>query len=215
MHAAIGIDRRLAESKELSDWVASRLDGQKIPSLPRNKRLQCAMACQHLAIEHAQAIICLVDHEFHGSALALQRPMFEAIIRGVWLKYTATDNELDKAAKGDFPPTREMLRNSPHASDQNETPPLSALGEKHWNRLCGYTHGGTEQIIARLGSSGLRDGYQYDEIIGALHWSDMIQLYSGVEVVDVVGDEALAREFLDRMNCVVQVSETLWSRSIK
>lgn len=208
VRALLGIDRHLEESKELSGWVACRLDGQRIPSLPHDKRLQLAMACQHLAIEHAQGIICLVDHQFQGAALALQRPMFEAVIRGVWLRYTATDNQLDQAAEGKFPRTDKLVRDSPPASDKNETPPLSALKDRWWRLLCGYTHGGSEQILARLDSSGLRANYQPDEVIGALRWSDMIHLYCGVEIIDAVRDEALVRDFIERMNRVRQVSET-------
>ena len=203
-----GIDGYLKKSQELWTWVADRLDGQRIPSLSCNKRLQLAMACQHLAIEHAQAIICLIDHEFHGSALALQRPMLEAIVRGEWLRYSATDNQVDRAAKGKFSCPDKMVRNSPRAKDQNDTPPLKDLKDIWWNQMCGYTHGGTEQLLARLGSTGLRANYQCDEVIAALRWSDMIQLYSGVEMVDAARDDALAQEFLDRMNSYEGVSDT-------
>lgn len=166
------------------------------------------MACQHLAIEHAQSIIFLIDQGYHGSALALQRPMFEAIVRGVWLRYTATNTQLDQAAAGTFPCVEDMVRSSPRRSDQNETPPLKALKDSWWRRLCGYTHGGAEQILPRLGSGGLRAEYQRDEVVGALRWSDIIQLYSGVEMVDASGNEALAQEFLNRMNCLEQICET-------
>ena len=208
MHPIPGVDPYLEESKKFSDWVASRLDGKRIPSLSRDKRLQLAMACHHLAIEHGQAIICLIDHEIHGSALALQRPMFEAIIRGVWLRYSATNNQLDQAAEGKFPRVDRMVPRSLNVSDQNEASPLRALKDSWWKRLCGYTHGGTEQLFARLSSSGLGDHYQCDEVLGALRWSDMIQLYSGMEILDAVGDEALAREFLNRMNCLEHISKT-------
>lgn len=204
MHAVLGVYRNLENSKKLSDWVACRLDGQRIPNLSRDKRLQLAMACHHLAIEHAQSIICLIDHEFHGSALALQRPMFEAVIRGVWLRYTATNIQLDQAARGKFPNANRMVGGSSRPSDQSGPPPLSALKDIWWRQFCGYTHGGTEQIFARLSSSGLRVDYQRDDVIGALRWSDQIQLYSGVEMMDAVGDVALAREFFDRMKCLEQ-----------
>ena len=208
MHELPGICDHLEKSKKLSCWVADRLDGQRIPSLPHNKRLQLAMACQHLAIEHAQAIICLIDHELHGSALALQRPMFEAIIRGVWLRYSATDKQVDRAAEGEFPIPDKMVRISPRAKDRSDAPPLKDLKNIWWNQMCGYTHGGTEQIFARLGSSGIRANYQFNEVIAALRWSDMIQLYSGVEIVDAARDDALAQMFLDRMNSYEGVSYT-------
>ena len=208
MHEVPGIGDYLAKSKELWSWVADRLDGQRIPNLSRNRRLQLAMACQHLAIEHAQAIICLIDHQIYGSALALQRPMFEAIVRGVWLRYSATDNQVDRAAEGEFPPPDKMARISPGAKNRNDAPPLKELKDIWWAQMCGYTHGGTEQILARLDSSGIRANCRCNEVIAALRWSDMIQLYSGIEMVGAVLDDALAHEFLDRMKSYEKTSDT-------
>ena len=189
----------LAKSKHLSAWVADALDGLKIPDLPNNKRLQLAMACHHLVIEHGQAIILLVDNELYGSALALQRPMFEAIVRGVWLRYSATDKEIDKAAAGRFPLLEEMARNSLRLNDKTNTPPLKDIKEMWWKRFCDYTHGGLEQIRARLDNSGLRANYDSANVMTALRWSDMAHLYSGVEVAVAASNESLARELLSCM----------------
>ena len=157
------------------------------------------MACQHLAIEHAQAIIILVDNELYGSVLALQRPMFEAIVRGRWLRYSTTDEEVNKAAADEFPTFNEMTRNSPASKDQNNGSPLKALKDKWWKHLCNYTHGGSEQMLARLELSGLRANYRRDEVMVALRWSEMIHLCSGVEMADAACNESLAQAFLDRM----------------
>ena len=208
MHEDFDISNSLEKSKNLSGWVADRLDGLRIPDPSNNKRSRLAMACQHLAIEHAQAIIALVDNEFYGSTLALQRPLFEAVIRGVWLRYSATDEEVDKAARGIFPNSERMTRNSPPPKDQNDAPPLRALKDKWWNHLCGYTHGGSEQILARLDHTGLRANYQRDEVMAALLWSDMIHLYSGVEMADAAFNEALSQTFLERMIAYEEVSKT-------
>ena len=193
MYEDLAIRNSLEQSKNLSDWIAGRLDGLGMPRFSDNKRLQLAMACLHLAFEHAQGIIPLVDNGLFGSALALKRPMFEAIIRGVWLKYHATDEEVDKAATGKFPTSSKMAGNSP---------PLEALKENWWNRLCDYTHGGSEQILARLDNTGLSADYRSDEVVLALHWSNHIQLYSGVEMALAACDESLAKAFLDRMQVV-------------
>ena len=193
------ISDSLKKSKKLSAWVADRLDGLKIPDLPNNRRIQLAMACHHLVIEHGQAIILLVDNELYGSALALQRPMFEAIVRGVWLRYSATNKEVDKTAAGRFLTLEEMARNSLRLNDKKDTPPLKDIKEIWWNRLCGYTHGGLEQIRSRLDNTGLQANYCSAEAMAALRWSDMAQLYSGVEVADAACNESLAREFLNCM----------------
>ena len=203
----VTIGNSVEKSKLLSDWVAARLNGLRMPELPNNKRLQLAIACQHLAIEHGQAIILLVDNVLYGSALALQRPMFEAIVRGVWLRYSATNKEVDKAAAGRFPDTEKMARNSLQLNDKKNTLPLKDIKEIWWNRLCGYTHGGLEQIRSRLDNTGLRANYCNAEVMAALRWSDMAQLYSGVEVALAACNESLTREFLNCMKDYEKPSE--------
>ena len=203
----INICASLNKSKTFSEWVAARLDGLKIPELPNNKRLQLAMGSQHLAIEHAQAIIHLVDNKFYGSALALQRPMFEGIVRGVWLRYSATDVEVDNASNGKFPTTEEMVRGSPRLEDQADAPPLKEIKEKWWKRFCDYTHGGLEQIRARLNNVGLQDNYSSEDIMAALHWSDITQLYCGVEMASAACNVSLAQEFLNHMRNYEELSD--------
>lgn len=195
----IKIATSLEASKKLSDLIAACLNSLEMPELPYNKRLQLAMACQHLAIEHGQAIIHLVDNESYGSALALQRPMLEAIVRGVWIRYSATNNEVEKASTGKFPHTEIMVKNSPRLEDQNGTPPLKEIKEIWWKRFCDYTHGGSEQIRARLSNSGLQANYNNPDVIAALRWSDMAQLYSGVQIADAAKNEPLALELLNSM----------------
>ena len=195
----IKIATSLEASKKLSDLIAARLNSLEMPELPDNKRLQLAMACQHLAIEHGQAIIHLVDNEFYGSALALQRPMLEAIVRGVWIRYSATNDEVEKATAGKFPHTEIMVNNSPRLEDQNGTPPLKEIKEIWWKRFCDFTHGGSEQIRARLSNSGLQANYNNGDVIAGLRWSDMTQLHSGVEIADAAKNESLALELLNSM----------------
>lgn len=191
MHRNLNINDSLEESKDLLGWVEERLGGLRIRDLPDNRRLQLAMGCQHLAIEHAQAIVVLVDNQLCGSALALQRPLFEAVIRGIWLRCSATDEEVTKAEQGKFPRTKEMTRVSR---------PLEILRDRWWERMCGYTHPGREQILARIDSTGIRENYEPHEIVAALRWSDMIHLYCGVEMANAACNEALAEAFRERIN---------------
>ncbi len=188
----------LERSKTLRGWVADCLDGLTIRDLPHNKRLQMAIACQHLAIEHSHAIVALVDNGWYGSALALQRPLFEAVVRGVWLRYAATEDEVDKAARGRFPRLERMTTESPESTNQDDPPPLQILKDRWWKRLCGYTHGGPEQILARLDHTGIRATYLDDEILAALRWSDMVQLFAGIQMADAAGNTPLVHAFMAR-----------------
>ena len=195
----VGVRKQLDNSFALWNWIANRLDGLKIRDLPQDQRLQLAMSCQHLASEHAQAIIVLMNNELCGSAFALQRPMFEAILRGVWLRYSATQEEIEELVSRGFPTTEQMAVNSPRLEDGSTISPLKVIKDQWWNELCGYTHGGSQQILARLSSAGLQSNFGEGELAAALRWSEVAQLFSGVELADAACNESIARELLERL----------------
>ena len=113
------IAQRLKKSECIMRWCVSKFGGMRIPQLPNSKRLQLASACWHVTIEHSMAILELVHATLHGSALALVRSMYEAYIRGMWLMYVATDEDIDRAGRDKFPPNSNIitaLEKSPHFS---------------------------------------------------------------------------------------------------
>jgi hypothetical protein len=68
-----------------------------------NIGLREEVGCLHACIEHGMAIVVLVGEDLYGSALALVRLQFEAYVRGIWLAQCASDSEVDKAGRDDFP----------------------------------------------------------------------------------------------------------------
>lgn len=199
-HNNLNLDGPIEESKDISILIADQLNGLKIPDLPHDKRVQVAMACQHIAIEHAQAIIFLVDDGYYGPALALQRPMFEALARGVWLKYSARDEELDKAMRGKFPRINEIVGSDWPPKKLHDNSPLEALKATWWKRLCDYTHTGPYQIRSRLDNTGLRSNYQQEDVIALLRWSDMVHLFSALELALAANKQDLITTLFERMD---------------
>ena len=192
------IKQRLQESERILNWVHSKLDRMKIPQLPDDKRSQLASACWHVAIGHSMAIVVLVHETLHGSALALMRPLFEAYVRGMWLMYAATNEDIDRAGRDQFPSYSDIvtgLDKSHHFSSR----PFSAMKHQTWKRLCSLTHTGSQQILARLTPQGLGYNYQDSEILEALHWADMLTLLVVVAFANLTANEPLAREALGQL----------------
>ena len=192
------INQRLQESERILNWAHSKLDKMKIPQLPDNKRSQCASACWHVAIEHTMAIVVLVHETLHGSALALMRPMFEAYVRGMWLMYAATNEDIDRAGRDQFPSYSDIvtgLDQSHHFSSR----PFAAIKHQTWKRLCSWTHTGSQQFLARLTPQGLGYNYQDSEILDALHWADMLTLPVVAAFANLTANEPLAREALGQL----------------
>ena len=160
------VDRSL----EVADWIADGLDGLTCPELPTDPKLGSALALHHLAIEHAQAILILVDHGKYGSALALIRPLSEAFVRGHWLQEVATPERAERAVdKDDFPDMKTLTRHLP--GDLNGPD----LAEKV-DALNGYVHGGRLHTFGRLGEGGLGSHYGRTQVSSALLLADVFGL---------------------------------------
>ena len=204
--ASPAIVQRLKKSDDLVCWVHSKLDGMDIPQLqilqlPDKKRLQLALACWHVAIDHSMAIVVLVHETLHGSALTLIRPLCEAYSRGIWLKHAATDEDIDRAGRDQFPRDSEIvtaIEKSPHFSFH----PFSDLKNQSWKILCSFTHTGYQQIGARITPQGIGYDYQDSEILGALLWADMFALAAVGAFADVTENEPLAQEVLRQIKSV-------------
>ena len=172
---SLAINQRLQESERSMNWVHSKLDGMKIPQLPEDKRSQLASACWHVANEHSMAIVVLVRQTLHGSALTLIRPLFEAYVRGMWLMHAATNDDIDRAGRDEFPNDFNRLVGELDEKFPSLRP-FSAVKNQSWGRLCSLTHTGYQQIGARFTPQGLGHGYQDSEILQALDWADMFGL---------------------------------------
>ncbi len=195
------IAQRLKKSECIVRWWRSKFDGMRIPQWPNSKRLQLAAACWLVTIEHSMAIVELVHATLHGSALALVRSMYEAYLRGMWLMYAATDEEIDRAGRDKVPPNSDIitaLEKSPHFQSK----PFSGVKDQSWKMLCSYTHTGYQQIGARLTPQGLGYNYQDSEILDALLWADMTALAAAAAVAIEAQNGPLAQEVLRKMKSV-------------
>lgn len=186
-------------SKELHRTIANKLDGRKIPGLPENEHLQLTCASLANAREHAIATTLLIEYKCDGSALALQRVCFEAVVRSLWLYELATpkwidDSEkakqgrkyLEDAAKDDFPKIYTMLEGMETSSFLNI---FKQRFLKEWNS---YTHGGIKQLLGQLSDKGLEVSFNETEIKQAITFSDLCFILSSILTAKLSGDLTLA-----------------------
>jgi hypothetical protein len=152
------------------NWIHSRLDGMRLDTLPTSKRVQLASACLHIAVEHAQAIVVLVDNGLFGSALAMQRPLVEAYCRGKWLLSCATDAQVDGGGRDRFPDMSTIMGDL----EKVGLPMWVGIKQQWWSRMCSLTHTGFQQIGARLTPEGLGYGYDEAEMVQGLGWADAL-----------------------------------------
>ena len=186
----------LQKAEQAMVFVVDRLYGLSIPGLGDSTRLQLAAGCLHLAIEHGQSIVVLTQDKCFGSVLALQRPLYETLSRGWWLRHAATDEQVDDFHRDECPTRHEIVDGLERVSRQDKPPYMTGW---FWNQLCSYTHGGYQQIGARLTTEGIRSNYTLLEVMQALRSSGMVQLAATAEFASMADDESLATTVLERL----------------
>lgn len=94
----------LERSLELHQTVHDLVDDlEPYPEL----RFELAFQSGLLSMEHATAAMLLMQSGMPAPAITLLRPQFESLVRGMWLKFAATESQVEKLA---LPLTMETAR---------------------------------------------------------------------------------------------------------
>jgi hypothetical protein len=144
----------LTRSQELHTSVLDRLEGEPMPGL---RRMQAAYAALGLSYNHAHAMQHLLAHRHYPSAFALLRVQFDAVVRGMWILFAASEEWIDRfycdrIGEPDCPaPQPPSLNEMLDASAAQNAPPgiviqLCGLGGSSWFAMCSYTHTGQHPI---------------------------------------------------------------------
>lgn len=189
----------LQEAERALVFVANSLNDFTIPHLGDSKRLQLAAGCLHLVLENAQSIVVLTQDKCFGSALALQTSLHATLWRALWLRYAATDAQVDDTDHGRFPLQHDVIQGLNRAfKEQGQGRPPYAEGD-FWRLLCRHAYGGHPDVRARLMTDGLQAHYTLRELAQALRLAGMIQLATAAEFASMAGDESLAETCLERL----------------
>lgn len=177
------LGKATSRSIGLINWIHVNLNGITIEGLGTSKRNLFSAGCWHVAIEHHQGVVALVQDGIWGSALALLRPQFEAYVRGEWLMHAATDADIERAGRDEFPNDffGRIVRDLEQPGLLKKArggPALSNIKGEPWQRLCSLTHTGFHQIGARITPEGIGCEFPESEITDALGISDLVALMS-------------------------------------
>lgn len=169
----------LHRAHAMADRVAEAIEGK--PVVKCRRRLLAGSALQ-LTVEHHRSMILLVENQIVGSALSLQRPLFEAFGLGYWLIYRASDDEIDSFAEGRRRPKLEYLRRM--LVDDNPGGPPHADMQRFVSMTHDLTHGGLGHLMHRMNAVRLGPSYSDDQIATAF---DVATWTTGMAALDMIG----------------------------
>lgn len=115
-----------------------------------------------LSLEHALGAVVLFQQGLFPSAVALARPQYESLVRGIWLLYAASDNWVEKLSE---PLTMESAKRANEglgladmlkALAGSPDAPAAIVGQLReykdvtWEAMCSYTHGGLHPLARTI-----------------------------------------------------------------
>jgi len=150
---AISLEGLLSKSGELRASIAAHREHLTV--YPGQRHVSSATAAA-ISLEHADAVLVLADVGTYASALALFRVQYEALVRGVWLLYAASDGWVEKLSAPLNTETARKGNEGPMLSKMLEeldgkTPPavvqqLSEFKTYSWKALSSYVHVGLHPL---------------------------------------------------------------------
>jgi hypothetical protein len=127
-----------------------------------NQRFVIAFQSGLLSLEHAVSALILFDQGLFSSAIALTRPQFESLVRGIWLLHAASGNWVNKLSE---PLTMESAKRANEGEglaemlkqlEGNPTAPpdivaqLREYKEVTWKAMNSYAHGGLHPLSRKI-----------------------------------------------------------------
>jgi hypothetical protein len=94
MESTEGFARLLERSDAFTEHLVSLL--QRVPALRDDARGLAGRRAAHLALEHGAAVRLLFGAGAPNAACALLRSQYEAVLRGAWAVYAASNEKVDK-----------------------------------------------------------------------------------------------------------------------
>lgn len=188
----------LQSAQQLVFWIAERQDGLEIKT---HDVARIPGVLLDLCMEHHAGIVHLVAGRVSGSAFALIRPQFEALVRALWLNVCATPEQLKTFLDDDeLPLNFGQMIDAVEKHDHFDDKILSGIKGRVWHAMHGYTHGGMHQIARRVKGGSIEPNYEPEEIIEVLKASGLFALMALLHVGRLASNDKVIGDVTARLN---------------
>ena len=188
----------LAKGHELAAWLEQEVHNL---SAPASLRTRCSAPCFIVAQEHHAAILSLLEQKqpFFATAFALVRPVYESLVRGLWLQHCATDAEVQTFSVGGRPPNVPALLAAIKQTPAYSSGLLSTVYAQSWDAMCSYTHTGSHQIQRWNTGDAIQSNYADSEVAEVLSSTGAFALISLLGLATVAANDTLVQRATERM----------------
>ncbi len=191
---------RFAAAEKFSLDLNKLANGVEIVASNRNR---AAGASFSIAMDHHHAIFFLLKHTFHSSSFALLRCLFEAYLRGLWLKHCATEGQVEDFIKGGEPPKTMVAEIE--ATPEFAEGALSRIKKANWSAMCAFTHPGGIHLQRWQTPEAVEPNFETGELEECLNTAELFGAMATLELVQMSKSE-------NNGASVFQLIEARWSK---
>lgn len=207
VRVAIDVAVLLDKSNTFDTALRTVLIGETERAIPPGARTNAAFSYSRIALEHGSGFQHLLSIDNATSALAIVRLQYEAVLRGAWVFYSASDvwiEEFSSEPKPDirkepaaFPKVYQMLERLAASPAESVLPlSLANLKAKAWDALNSYTHGGLRMMVASL------EGFDPELIAWMLRTTNSLSYVAAQLLAHVANDPARSNQLLSIRNAM-------------
>lgn len=164
-----------------------------------SKRIKLSHTMCAVSIEHSDSLRILLESGNFTSSIGLLRLQFEALVRAIWIFYSASDSFVEKLSldlndsiprtNEKLPMLSEMLKKLEEKAPENALKPLLEFKEYSWKPLSSFVHGGIHAITRHS------KGYPPAILEQTLLASNGVNGMSGYFLAILTGNPATVKDF--------------------
>lgn len=173
------------------------------------KREHLAITSFFLTHEHNAAISLLNRSGLEGASLAMLRPCFEALVRGIWILRASSDEQVENFCMG-----RDSKKVETLLKDIRTHSPEDAFLEQTWlkseDSLHPFTHVSYQLLARRSADEAIAPFIDPTETARALAFAAGTSMLATVELAQLAGQIDLRRRALSMLAALYPATDVLF-----
>lgn len=191
---------RIEAAEKFGSTLHHFVNGVEMAVTERNR---ISGTCFVIAQDHHHAILFLLKNTFYSSSFALLRCLFEAYLRGLWLKHCATDFQIRRFFDGDEPPKTMVAEIEATPAFSNRV--LSRMKKETWGTMCAFTHTGGLHLQRWQSEDGIEPKFEDVELEECLNFAELFAAMAALELVQL-------SKYGDNGAAILQLMNERWPR---
>ena len=181
---SVSIARAINDAIDVTAWIRTTRPKELCIPLEAGMRPKAAATFFLIAIDHGEALSCLIRFDYRSSAFALLRPAIDAYLYGLWIQVCQEDQLKRFTDMGVLP----SVDKASSTFDKSKNAGLRNLKNDLYGALDHYVHGGWSQLQAwKKGQFSIQQNHSDSDTVNLMAINDLFRLAACVELMKIAG----------------------------